>query len=178
MCLTCGCMQAHLEMGQHNIRFEDVKAAADENGQSVAWTSTSWPRPWRWTRPITPRSTQIRRSRGPLKRGTNETRRVHRSRWARRRDARLRLTPDGGSVALALSSLGDHRDERETVTWECETIREIPRKALLARRTCQRRGVMVQEGSRDTSGAPGDHGSGSAVERSPRSPASACCSSS
>jgi hypothetical protein len=31
-------MQAHLEMGEHNIRFEDVKAAADENGQSVAWT--------------------------------------------------------------------------------------------------------------------------------------------
>jgi hypothetical protein len=38
MCLTCGCMQAHLEMGEHNIRFEDVKAAADENGRSVAWT--------------------------------------------------------------------------------------------------------------------------------------------
>jgi hypothetical protein len=38
MCLTCGCMQAHLEMGEHNIRFEDVKSAADENGKSVAWT--------------------------------------------------------------------------------------------------------------------------------------------
>jgi hypothetical protein len=38
MCLTCGCMQAHLEMGQHNIRYEDVKAAADENGKSVAET--------------------------------------------------------------------------------------------------------------------------------------------
>jgi hypothetical protein len=38
MCLTCGCMQAHLEMGENNIRFEDVKAAADENGRSVAWT--------------------------------------------------------------------------------------------------------------------------------------------
>jgi hypothetical protein len=38
MCLTCGCMKAHLEMGENNIRFEDVKAAADENGQSVAWT--------------------------------------------------------------------------------------------------------------------------------------------
>jgi len=38
MCLTCGCMQAHLEMGDHNIRYEDVKAAADENGQSVAET--------------------------------------------------------------------------------------------------------------------------------------------
>jgi hypothetical protein len=36
--LTCGCMQAHLEMGQHNIRYEDVKAAADENGRSVAET--------------------------------------------------------------------------------------------------------------------------------------------
>jgi hypothetical protein len=31
-------MQAHLEMGEHNIRFEDVKAAADENGRSVADT--------------------------------------------------------------------------------------------------------------------------------------------
>ena len=38
MCLTCGCMQAHLEMGQHNIRYEDVKAAADENGNTVAET--------------------------------------------------------------------------------------------------------------------------------------------
>ena len=38
MCLTCGCMQAHLEMGQRNIRYEDVKAAADENGRSVAET--------------------------------------------------------------------------------------------------------------------------------------------
>jgi hypothetical protein len=31
-------MDAHLEMGQHNIRFEDIKAAADENGRSVAET--------------------------------------------------------------------------------------------------------------------------------------------
>jgi hypothetical protein len=38
MCLTCGCMQAHLEMGQKNIRYEDIKAAADENGRSVAET--------------------------------------------------------------------------------------------------------------------------------------------
>lgn len=38
MCLTCGCMDAHLEMGEHNIRYEDVKAAADENGKSVAET--------------------------------------------------------------------------------------------------------------------------------------------
>jgi hypothetical protein len=38
MCLTCGCMQAHLEMGDHNIRYEDLKAAADENGRSVAET--------------------------------------------------------------------------------------------------------------------------------------------
>lgn len=35
MCLTCGCMQAHLEMGQANIRYEDLKAAADENGKTV-----------------------------------------------------------------------------------------------------------------------------------------------
>jgi hypothetical protein len=38
MCLTCGCMDAHLEMGDKNIRYEDVKAAADENGKSVAET--------------------------------------------------------------------------------------------------------------------------------------------
>jgi len=31
-------MQAHLEMGEHNIRYEDVRAAADENGRSVAET--------------------------------------------------------------------------------------------------------------------------------------------
>ena len=38
MCLTCGCMQAHLEMGEKNIRIEDVMAAADENGRSLAAT--------------------------------------------------------------------------------------------------------------------------------------------
>ncbi len=31
-------MQAHLEMGNLNITYEDVKAAADENGRSVAET--------------------------------------------------------------------------------------------------------------------------------------------
>ena len=38
MCLTCGCMQAHLEMGESNITYEDVKRAADENGRSVEET--------------------------------------------------------------------------------------------------------------------------------------------
>ncbi len=38
MCLTCGCMDAHLEMGQSNITYEDLKKAADENGRSVAET--------------------------------------------------------------------------------------------------------------------------------------------
>ena len=38
MCLTCGCMDAHLEMGEHNITYEDLKKAADENGRSVAET--------------------------------------------------------------------------------------------------------------------------------------------
>ena len=38
MCLTCGCMDAHLEMGSSNITYEDVKAAADENGRTVAET--------------------------------------------------------------------------------------------------------------------------------------------
>ncbi len=46
MCLTCGCMSAHLEMGQHNIRYEDVKAAADENGKSVAETIAIIDRTW------------------------------------------------------------------------------------------------------------------------------------
>ena len=38
MCLTCGCMDAHLQMGRSNIMYEDLKAAADENGRSVAET--------------------------------------------------------------------------------------------------------------------------------------------
>ena len=38
MCLTCGCMQAHLEMGEHNLVYEDVKRAAEENGRTVAET--------------------------------------------------------------------------------------------------------------------------------------------
>jgi hypothetical protein len=38
MCLTCGCMDAHLEMGEANITYEDVKRAADENGRSVEET--------------------------------------------------------------------------------------------------------------------------------------------
>jgi hypothetical protein len=38
MCLTCGCMDAHLEMGESNITYEDVKKAADENGRSVSET--------------------------------------------------------------------------------------------------------------------------------------------
>ena len=38
MCLTCGCMQAHLQMGEHNVRFEDIEAAARENDRSVAET--------------------------------------------------------------------------------------------------------------------------------------------
>jgi hypothetical protein len=36
--LTCGCMDAHLQMGNANIRYEDVKRAADENGRTVAET--------------------------------------------------------------------------------------------------------------------------------------------
>jgi hypothetical protein len=31
-------MDAHLEMGKSNIRYEDIKAAADENGNSVEET--------------------------------------------------------------------------------------------------------------------------------------------
>jgi hypothetical protein len=44
MCLTCGCMDAHLVMGEKNITYEDVKAAADENGRSVAETLDIWTR--------------------------------------------------------------------------------------------------------------------------------------
>ena len=38
MCLTCGCMDAHREMGEHNFTYDDLKSAADENGKSVAET--------------------------------------------------------------------------------------------------------------------------------------------
>jgi hypothetical protein len=31
-------MDAHLEMGEHNLRYEDVEAAAQENDRSVAET--------------------------------------------------------------------------------------------------------------------------------------------
>jgi hypothetical protein len=35
MCLTCGCMKAHLVMGEPNITYEDVKRAADANDRTV-----------------------------------------------------------------------------------------------------------------------------------------------
>lgn len=38
MCLTCGCMQAHLDMGPAHIRYEDLKAAAEEAGNTVEET--------------------------------------------------------------------------------------------------------------------------------------------
>lgn len=38
MCLTCGCMEAHREMGKSNITFEDVERAAKENGKTVQAT--------------------------------------------------------------------------------------------------------------------------------------------
>ena len=34
MCLTCGCMQAHLEMGD-NVTYDDIRRMADHNGRSV-----------------------------------------------------------------------------------------------------------------------------------------------
>ncbi|HKO34415.1 MAG TPA: hypothetical protein VJY85_11780 [Candidatus Limnocylindria bacterium] len=37
-------MQAHLDMGPKNIRYEDLKDAADENGRSVAETLDIWQR--------------------------------------------------------------------------------------------------------------------------------------
>ena len=38
MCLNCGCMDAHLEMGDKDIRYEDIAAAAEQNGLSIAET--------------------------------------------------------------------------------------------------------------------------------------------
>jgi hypothetical protein len=37
MCLNCGCLRAHDDMGKPgtNITYEDVKKAADANGMSV-----------------------------------------------------------------------------------------------------------------------------------------------
>lgn len=35
MCLTCGCMDAHKEMGEANLCYEDLQAAATENGTTV-----------------------------------------------------------------------------------------------------------------------------------------------
>lgn len=40
MCLNCGCMRAHDDMGKPeiNITYEDVKRAADGNGKTVQET--------------------------------------------------------------------------------------------------------------------------------------------
>ena len=38
MCLTCGCMDAHLEMGDKDVRYEDIAAAAKPDGRTVAET--------------------------------------------------------------------------------------------------------------------------------------------
>ena len=38
MCLTCGCNDAHLEMGEANITYEDVERAAKANARSVQET--------------------------------------------------------------------------------------------------------------------------------------------
>lgn len=40
MCLNCGCMRAHDDMGKpdQNITYEHVKRAADANGTSVEET--------------------------------------------------------------------------------------------------------------------------------------------
>ena len=37
MCLTCGCGDAHLEMGD-NLTYEDLKRMADGNGKGVQET--------------------------------------------------------------------------------------------------------------------------------------------
>jgi hypothetical protein len=65
MCLTCGCGDAHLEMGEHNITYQDLKAAADENGRSVKETLDIFERtrsgdvgkhPDEWATPVAQRS--------------------------------------------------------------------------------------------------------------------------
>jgi hypothetical protein len=40
MCLNCGCMRAHDDMGKPNVNivYEDVKRAADANGMTVEET--------------------------------------------------------------------------------------------------------------------------------------------
>lgn len=40
MCLNCGCMRAHDDMGRPdvNITYETVKAAAEANSRSIAQT--------------------------------------------------------------------------------------------------------------------------------------------
>jgi hypothetical protein len=40
MCLNCGCMAAHDDMGMpdKNITYEDIKRAADANGMTVEET--------------------------------------------------------------------------------------------------------------------------------------------
>lgn len=40
MCLNCGCMRAHDDMGKPgiNITYEDVKAAAEANGMTLEAT--------------------------------------------------------------------------------------------------------------------------------------------
>lgn len=40
MCLTCGCGEPHKDMGDENIRYDDIKRAADANGMSVTETLT------------------------------------------------------------------------------------------------------------------------------------------
>lgn len=52
MCLNCGCMQAHDDMGQPgtNIVYEDLKRAADANGKSVEETLEMITRTASWDR--------------------------------------------------------------------------------------------------------------------------------
>lgn len=42
MCMTCGCMDAHREMGAANITYDDVRKAAEENGKTVEETLRIW----------------------------------------------------------------------------------------------------------------------------------------
>ena len=60
MCLTCGCMDAHRQMGAHNIRYEDIEAAAEENERSVAETWDIVDKTWEKDRQAHPSEGQRR----------------------------------------------------------------------------------------------------------------------
>jgi hypothetical protein len=53
-------MDAHRQMGEHNIRYEDVEAAAEENERSVAETWDIVEKTWEKDRRAHPSEGQAR----------------------------------------------------------------------------------------------------------------------